>query len=357
MYNDERGNRRKGVFMKTYLLPENGNFYKANMHMHTTVSDGRMTPEETKKVYMEQGYSIVAFTDHDVICPHHDLTDENFLAITSFETYYNTKLFRVMDFNFVQTYHLSFFAKAPDNVVCPAFSERYVERAHSLQYVTDEMRKYDFDREYSQKCINEVIRRANEAGFLVSYNHPAWSMQGYKDYGELEGLWGVEIYNTAGAKGGMPDNIQAYVDFLRDGKNVFPIAADDAHSLTTCCGGWIMVKAEKLEYKTVMTALEKGDFYASNGPRIDELYIEDGILHIACSAAKKIYVNCERRDTWKKEADGEPLTGATFNLNGYLKLTKETEKEKLPWKPFIRVTVQDEEGNTALTRAYWLEEL
>ncbi|MBQ4268955.1 MAG: PHP domain-containing protein [Clostridia bacterium] len=342
--------------MKKYLLPEQGNFYKANLHMHTTVSDGRMTPEETKKLFMEHGYSIVAFTDHDVICPHHDLTDENFLAITSFETYYNTDLFLKFDFNLVKTYHLSFFAKDPDNVVCPAFSERYIERAHSLAYVTDEMRRYDFDREYSQKCINEVIRRANEAGFLVSYNHPAWSMQNYKDYGELKGLWGVEVYNTSGAKG-CPDNEQAFVDLLREGENVFPIAADDAHSTRTCCGGFVMVKAEKLEYKTVMSALEKGDFYASNGPEFFSLSVEDGILRVECSDAHAIFVNTERRDCFYKEATDAPLTEAEFNLNGYLKITRETPKEVLLWKPFIRVTVQAKDGSRAYTRAYWLDEL
>ena len=32
--------------MKKYLLPENGNFYKANLHCHSTFSDGKWTPEE-----------------------------------------------------------------------------------------------------------------------------------------------------------------------------------------------------------------------------------------------------------------------------------------------------------------------
>ena len=45
------------------LLPETG-YYKANLHCHTTIFDGKLTPEETKRVYQEQGYSIIAFTDH-----------------------------------------------------------------------------------------------------------------------------------------------------------------------------------------------------------------------------------------------------------------------------------------------------
>ena len=28
--------------MRKYLLPENGNFYKANLHCHTTVTDGEI---------------------------------------------------------------------------------------------------------------------------------------------------------------------------------------------------------------------------------------------------------------------------------------------------------------------------
>ena len=69
--------------MKKYLLPRAANFYKANLHVHTTVSDGEITPEEIKRIYMEQGYSVVAFTDHEVMVPHPELTDESFVAITS----------------------------------------------------------------------------------------------------------------------------------------------------------------------------------------------------------------------------------------------------------------------------------
>ena len=35
--------------MKEYLLPKSGQFYKANLHCHTIMSDGLKTPEEIKK--------------------------------------------------------------------------------------------------------------------------------------------------------------------------------------------------------------------------------------------------------------------------------------------------------------------
>lgn len=340
--------------MKRYFLPNTGNYYKANMHTHTTVSDGRMTPEEVKEYYKNRGYSIVAFTDHDIITTHHELNDKNFLAITAMETYFNTDLFRTIDYDFVKTYHLSFFAKDPDNLVCPAFSERYIERAHSLAYVKEQMNVYDYEREYSQKFINRIIKECSNAGFLVSYNHPKWSLQNYKDYCDLEGLWGIEVFNTASAVSCLPDNDQAFIDFIDDGKNVYPIAADDAHGIESSCGGWIMLNSDKLEYKSVMTSLENGDFYASTGPAIKEFSYEDGKINVKCTEAVKIYVNTERRTGWTKNAVDEPITEAVFDISNYLNITKQ-EKDRLFRKPYVRLTVKDKNGNFAHTRAYFIK--
>ena len=71
--------------MRKYLLPQSGIFYKANLHCHTNISDGKLSPEEVKKIYKDQGYSIVAYTDHDVLLSHQDLADETFLPLNGYE--------------------------------------------------------------------------------------------------------------------------------------------------------------------------------------------------------------------------------------------------------------------------------
>jgi len=43
-------------------------------------------------MYMEQGYSIIAYTDHKILIPHNDLSDENFLALTSYEVSLSEKV-------------------------------------------------------------------------------------------------------------------------------------------------------------------------------------------------------------------------------------------------------------------------
>ena len=39
-------------------------YYKLALHLHTTQSDGRKTPEEVAREYKEDGYDAIAFTDH-----------------------------------------------------------------------------------------------------------------------------------------------------------------------------------------------------------------------------------------------------------------------------------------------------
>lgn len=338
--------------MKKYLLPEQGKFYKANLHTHTTVSDGHLTPLQVKELYKKNGYSILAYTDHEVMTPHNDLADEDFLPITSYEISTNEEGYN--DFGFIRTYHINLYAKDPNNTVSPVWTARKIWPGHALEYASEEQKKVEFNRYYSVDKINEIIRVANENGFLVCYNHPVWSLQNYTDYGELKGLWGVEVYNTGCVHEGFPDTEQPLDDLLRKGENVFPIAADDMHNPKDACGGWTMIKAEKLEYKMVMDALERGDFYATAGPEIHELFIEDGVINVKTSPVKEVYVSTERR--WRKVARASEtlLTEAKLDINDWKKTNDQKYKA---WKPYIRLVLVDEQGNKAYTRAYYEEEL
>ncbi len=61
--------------------------FKANLHCHSTASDGKLTPEELKYAYKKEGYSILAITDHCYPHPHNELTDSDFLLLTGYEAY------------------------------------------------------------------------------------------------------------------------------------------------------------------------------------------------------------------------------------------------------------------------------
>lgn len=44
----------KGDAMRNYLLPDKGNFYKANLHSHSALSDGHFSAEQMKKEYQKK---------------------------------------------------------------------------------------------------------------------------------------------------------------------------------------------------------------------------------------------------------------------------------------------------------------
>lgn len=337
--------------MRKYLLPNSGNFYKANLHVHTTVSDGQMTPEEIKKIYMEKGYSIVAFTDHEVMVPHPELTDDSFLAITSTEISVNNRY--DCDFFYAKTYHLNIYSPYEGKSCFSTFDRARMWLDGSLKYITEEQSRVGYNRIYSAQSVNEMIRMANEEGCLVSYNHPVWSLQNYSDYIDLKGLWGVELYNTGCARNGYFDSPKPLDDLLRIGQRVYPLATDDAHRLFDCFGGFVMVRAPELSYDSVFAALKKGDFYASVGPEIYEISIEDGILRVLCSPVPFASVSTDCRQLYAKTAENGLLTEFTFDINWYFELSKANTNEH----QYIRITLRDERGNEAYSRAYYMNEL
>ena len=332
-----------------YLFPQEGKFYKANLHMHTTVSDGQETPEEVKTAYLKAGYSIVAFTDHEVLLCHDDLTDENFLAITSYEKSIDCPS-DSSSFEYIKTAHLNLYATDSENLDCPVLNPSTVW-GNAKNHVTDEMKKFDYRATYSIDGLNDVIKKANDAGFLVTLNHPVWSLQNYSDYSGVKGLWGIEVYNSCCVKEGFRDTVQPFEDLLREGNRIYPVASDDAHAPSDYFGGFVMVKAEKLDYKSVMTALKNGDFYASTGPEIHKLYLDGEKLVIECSSVVSITVSTERRRSFTaKNKDG--LNRAEFDISEILK----SKIGKNGVQSYFRVTIRDFEGNEAYTRAYFIDE-
>lgn len=335
--------------MKKYLLPEKGTFYKANLHTHTTVTDGKFSPEEIKEIYKAHGYSIVAYTDHDMFVPHHELTDDSFLALSGFEVGINEKnSYPGIPGGRHRTCHICCIAKSKDETIQPCWNPKYAyignakQNHHLIKY--DESKPF-YERDYSSKGINDMIYNFRNEGFFVTYNHPTWSLEKYNDYMGYNGMHAMEIYNYGSDVLGYPAYVPTiYDDMLMGGKKIYAISADDCHSMNEACGGYIMVKAEKLEYEIITDAIFSGNFYASTGPEIYDLYIEDGKLHISCSDAITIRLNTGRRRAGNVTAPmGEFLNSAVFDVN---------ENDR-----YMRVTVLDAHGKFAETNAYFNEDI
>lgn len=319
---------RRMIRLRKYLLPEGGKFYKANLHCHTTISDGDLTDKELKKAYKEQGYSVVAFTDHDICVPHHELTDKDFVALTAYEADISNWI--VDDSNFVRCYHFNCYATTDGD-----------------GYSTVPKPGYG-----SIDAINDYISRLRDAGYIVCYNHPNWSLQTFEDYGGLKGLFAMEIFNYSAMLDGIDANHEMQYDaLLRGGNRLFCVATDDnhnrspfSHPLCDSFGGFAMIKADSLSYGSVIEALKRGDFYASMGPEIHSLYTEDGNLCIKCSGVRSIHMTTGgRRTEVARVHDGETLSEARFYID--------------PKDVYVRVQITDNSGRRANTNAYFIDEI
>lgn len=337
--------------MKTYLFGEKKNVYKANLHCHTNLSDGSLSPQEVKDLYKSQGYSVVAFTDHDVLIPHPELRDGEFLPLNGIEFSVRNKDADRPGKN--PCVHMNFIALEEDNVKTPLYHRTKHITTHveeNRARITFDDTLPDYERNYSIGMVNDAIRRARKLGFFVTYNHPIWSFENAERLLQYENLNAIEVYNYSCNVVGYDEYTPGLYEHLcRAGKQLLPIAADDNHNRQpfgkkSCdaCGGYVMIQADELEYRTVTRALENGDFYASNGAVIHEIFVEDGILTVKGENMERVRLNYDYGAAQRKICEEGVMTECSFEFH----------KDR----GWLRVSVLDENGKFAMSRVYYPEE-
>lgn len=340
--------------MKLCLLPEEGNFYKANLHCHTNLSDGKMTREEIKAHYMSLGYQVVCYTDHEVLLGHKDLCDENFVALHGYEVAIKKDLSAHTAY-FMPVYHFNLIAEEQDNLTMPRFFIGNNSYPGSSKKWLDEVGKFDENDtmetvKYDVDFINDYVKAVSEKGFLVTYNHPMWSLHNYADFIGLRGLHAIEVIN--GGCTVLNDNTSVHFEqLLRAGVDILPIGGDDNHNKSTCGIGWTMIKAKALTYEALIEAYKKGDCYASEGPEILSLTLEDdpegkeSYICVKTSAASAISLLSEGRACAVKRSEDGTATEAEFSY------------APKAFGRYFRIEVRDKEGRKAFSRAYTIDEI
>ena len=329
--------------MRKYLFPEGRKFFKANLHCHTVISDGKKTPEEIKAMYIAEGYDAVAFTDHEALILHDDLTDDRFVALNGYET--AIKEYEGKTDSHMKVHHLCLIKRRPmDDVAVCFYPENFTpgncaSQIPFLHYVGERC-KYEF----TDAFVSHLIAEAHANGFLVHYNHPRWSLMTADKLLSLP-FDGLEICNTDCRFHG-DYNADVYEDYLRLGGALdkYIVGADDNHNAGTATsdsfGAFTMIAAEELSYESLTDALAEGNAYVSTGPSILSAYVEDGALVIKTSPAAHILLHSEGRKLIAAHGVGGYIDKAAFPLN----------EAKLG--AFFRIEVIDAKGEHAYTRAY-----
>jgi predicted metal-dependent phosphoesterase TrpH len=295
-------------FSNPFAVP--GRWFKGSLHIHSSASDGDLTPDEVIGWYRKRGYHFLALTDHGVWSEGRSVSD-GFLTISGVELDGidpQAGLFHLVGLG----------ARRPSDPGAGAFTS-----------------------------MQEVVRNLRAAGGLVIMAHPYWSGQMSRDLLELKGCIGLEIYNGGcevdDAKG---FSIVHWDDLLAAGRRLWGLAVDDAHWRDgdhDAGLGWVWVKAPDLTQKAILHSLEEGLFYASSGPRIYDLLpdVAAGEVHVQCSPAALIdFVGNGKYSRRFTALPGEVLTEASYRLR--------------KGQQYVRVACQDTRGRWAWSNPIFL---
>lgn len=333
--------------MRIPLLPEKGNFYKVNMHCHTTISDGKCTPEQVKEQYLAQGYSAVCYTDHEVLVGHEDLCDEHFIALHGYEVAIKQDPSAHTGVH-MPVYHFNLIAERQDQRLMPRFFRDNPSCAGAARHYIDTVGVFSeddliFETRYDVAWLNDYLGAIRRAGYLVNYNHPQWSLNDKDDYSMLTELDSIELIN--GSCSHLGDNTPlVYEALLRLGRRFLPTGGDDNHSRSQCGLGWTVLCAPELTYDALIAAYKAGDLYVSEGPSILALYYEDGEICVRTTPAVSIVLRGEGRYSVVRQSRTEQFT-----------------EVRLPYDPqrlgaYLRIEVRDPEGYKAYSRAYFTDD-
>jgi len=281
-----------------------GNWYKAQFHAHTTRSDGVLPPEELVRRYKEKEFNIVAITDHRLVADAGHLCSENLLVVNGAEVHPACGLSN-------EVYHL----------VCLNLP-------------------VDFAINESMNA-NEMIKAVKAAGGEVILAHPYWIGLTMVDILTLEGLIGMEVFNSVCMDIGKGLNSVHWDNMLAAGRILPAVATDDVHKERHMFGGWTWLKMKELTVEFLMDALRNGCYYASSGPEIYDFRVTDGWASVKCSPAAEVYFMCKGWSGFRVQAEGG-------------KLVEEAHWQITPDAGYVRVEVIDGKGKKAWTNPVML---
>ena len=320
-------------------LPLGGTQFKGNLHSHTTNSDGCLTPEQAAEAYRAQGYHFLCLSEHDRFTDYRArLNREDFLILPGLEASSNL-VTASQPVRRLKTHHMH-------GILGTQQMERNAAKHfHHQQVLTPPEWEGSWDGAAAAQQLADFLQ---DHGCLVTYNHPIWSRIEPEEFINTEGVWALEIYNyNTVNESGTGGDTTYWDQMLRRGKRIFAFASDDNHNqgaFDDAFGGWIQVVAEQLEHEALISALLRGDFYSSSGPRIFAWGVKDNQVYIHCSACERINFICggdvgAGGTVIAPTRDG--LHTASFPLSG-------TES-------YVRVECVDYAGKTAWTNPLFLE--
>lgn len=286
---------------------------RANLHTHTTNSDGDSPPEDVVAWYRDAGYDVLALTDHDVLTASADL----------------------------------------DTVAGPMLLVHGEELTSGDVHVNG----LGVPRAIPPTLAGDVRARLQgnvdairDVGGVPSVNHPnfRWQVR-VDDLAELRDLRLFEIHNAGpevnnkGGREGFPGMETVWDLLLSAGHRMVGIAVDDAHHFrawgrpySNPGRAWMMIRAERASEPEVLTALEAGDCYASTGVTLAEVTATSAELLVAIEPQWELHYRTTFIGREGRVLDVQEGLTARYRLRA--------------GDGYVRARVEDSDGLTAWTQ-------
>lgn len=289
-----------------------GRFWRGNLHTHSTLSDGHLSPEAVCRFYREAGYHFVALTDHFLETYNYPVADTRLYRSDGFTTLTGAEL----------------------HAGCTEFGNRWHILAVGLPL--------DFAPPGPEETGPQIAARALESGAFVAAAHPYWYNLTEADVLSLGPVHAVEIFNgTSHDHNDRADSWYMLETLLERGHRYSACATDDAHfnpHRADALLGWTWVKSEQLTPEGLLQALKNGHYYSSTGPELYDITVEPDRLSVRCSPASRVFVTGSGYRA--RSVHGNGLTEAVFDLSGFD-------------SPYCRVIVRDTVGRRAWSNPIW----
>ncbi|HET7037984.1 MAG TPA: CehA/McbA family metallohydrolase [Thermomicrobiaceae bacterium] len=289
-----------------------GRFYRGNLHTHSTASDGGLEPGAVVAAYRERGYDFLVLSEHFMAKYGFPILDTAPWRDERFTTLIGAEL-----------HAPSLENGAPWHILAVGLP-------------------LDFAPTASDETGPALAARARGAGAFIGLAHPHWYGLTQQDALSVEAAHAVEIYNTGCAVEVDRGEGWYLADLLlQRGHHLLAYATDDAHfqGRPDAFGGWVQVRAERLDPESLLAALKAGHFYSTQGPELHDVRVEGNQLQITCS----------------------PVTAVMATGPGYrnsVQYGEAIERCTLPLDRFAgrycRLTVIDRAGKRAWTNPIWL---
>ena len=293
-------------------------WFKGNLHTHSLWSDGDDYPEMIVRWYREAGYDFLAISDHNTV-----MADEKWIAVPdsgkgrhAFDAYaaafgddwivtreLGDRLeVRLRTYDEFQPLLLepNEFLLIRSEEISDGYDGKpiHINATNIAEYIAPQGGNSVL--EVMQNNVDAVLEQRERTGrdMFPHLNHPNFVYAvTAEDLVALEGEKFFEVYNGHPLVNNHGDHahpsteqIWDYVlaHRLTEGRDVmFGLATDDAHhyhehhaNRANPGRGWVMVRADSLQTGAIVSALERGDFYASTGVTLRDVAVTEQAARI-----------------------------------------------------------------------------